>query len=57
MNSSFWSLTVRYFLEFFSMVPCAVLCFLPVQNRLRRKPLILFSSGSRSRSSGLSQAD
>ena len=45
MNSSFWSLTVRYFLEFFSMVPCAVLCFLPVQNRLRRKPLILFLIG------------
>ena len=45
MNSPFWSLVMRYFLEFFSMVPCAVLCFLPVQDRLRRKPLNLFLTG------------
>lgn len=45
MNSPFWTLIMRYFLEFFSMVPCAVLCFLPVQDRLRRKPLILFLIG------------
>ena len=42
MNSPFWSLVMRYFLEFFSMVPCAVLCFLPVQDRLRIKPLNIF---------------
>nr|WP_182429474.1 MULTISPECIES: ATP-binding protein [unclassified Clostridium] len=45
MNSPFWSLVMRNFLEFFSMVPCAVLCFLPVQDRLRRKPLNLFLTG------------
>ena len=45
MNSPFWSLVMRYFLEFFSMVPCAVLCFLPVQDRLRQKPLNLFLTG------------
>ena len=45
MNSPFWSLVMRYFLEFFSMVPCAVLCFLPVQDRLRIKPLNIFLTG------------
>ena len=45
MNSPFWSLVMRYFLEFFSMVPCAVLCFLPVQDRLRQKPLNIFLTG------------
>ena len=45
MNSPFWSLFMRYFLEFFSMVPCAVLCFLPVQDRLRQKPLNIFLTG------------
>ena len=45
MNSPFWSLVMRNFLEFFSMVPCAVLCFLPVQDRLRQKPLNIFLTG------------
>ena len=45
MNIPFWSLVMRYFLEFFSMVPCAVLCFLPVQDRLRQKPLNIFLTG------------
>ena len=45
MNSPFWSLVMRYFLEFFSMVPCTVLCFLPVQDRLRIKPLNIFLTG------------
>ena len=45
MNSPFWSLTLRYSLEFFSVIPGAVICFLPVQDRLRLKPLTLLLIG------------